>query len=286
MNIVINSPACDYLTLTTPDTGVAHKLEITFRLLQGRSPAKIGKRMQYEGRIIEGLFLGRAIQGGDTGYMLQSSGYQAHRVMQTLQADKQADRPRASRLDLQITVERVRDDTGLSLYKEAILASIASTTKGRMPALSMFDKLGQWGETIYIGSRASERYIRIYDKVYDDRQGIRFEAEYKGSIADSVFKGMLARDSYAGDVMTSELAKLAGIPLFDRMREIVNGDDGFRPTVTTVPTSDDSRLEWIENTVWPAIRKMYLSGAHKGRLMVLIAELAQMTDDYPLDNLW
>ena len=286
MRIAINTAACDYLTLTTFDVGVASRMTRNFTQLQGRNVAKVIKRMQYEGRIAENVFCGTAMQGADPHFMLQASGYDAHRAMQVYQADRQADNPKATRVDLQITIPRLTADMPLSEYKTAILATLAENCVGRPPAIQVIDKNGAIGETIYIGSRDSERYIRIYDKQYSDTWGIRFEAEYKGTIAGGVFSNMLRRDTYATDVLHSELMRFAGIPLFDRMASVLKGNPGYMPTVSTLPTTDESRMKWLEEVVFPAIRKMYLAGVHKPRLMVMIAELAQMCDDYPLDNTW
>lgn len=286
MRIVINSAATDYLTLTSFDVGVASRMSTYFNNLQGRNVAKVIKRMQYEGRIAEGIFLGAAMQGADPHFMLQASGYDAHRAMQVYQSDRQTDNPKCTRIDLQITIARTREDKPLSEYKAAILASLEANCVGRPPNIQMIDKNGAIGETIYIGSRDSERFIRIYDKKYSDIDGIRFETEYKGTIAGGVFSNMLRRDTYATDVLHSELMRLSGIPLFDRFASILKGNPGHLPTVSTLPTTDESRMKWLEETVFPAIRKMYLAGVHKPRLMVMIAELAQMCDDYPLDNSW
>ena len=284
--IVINSVACDYLTLTTFDDSVAARMRSMFCVLQSSNPAKVVNRLQYEGRIADGVFLGAAVQNGTINYMMQATGYDAHRLMQAWQAEQKTDRPRCTRLDLQVTVERLAQDMPLSAYKVDMQIALKEHSTGRPPGIELFDKDGKWGETIYIGSRLSERYIRVYDKEFDGRQGIRFETEYKGGIADNVFSHMLKRDTYSTDVIFSELAKLAGIQLYDRMGKIVKGDHGFLPNVFNAPTTDDSRIVWLENTIWPIIRKMYLSGSHRKRLSVMIAELQQMCDEPPLDNSW
>ena len=67
-------------------------------------------------------------------------------------------------------------------------------------------KNGRVGKTIYIGSRSSEKMIRIYDKAAEQNQEgvwIRYEIETKGDFADKCFR----RIKEAGRILRGVLSQ-------------------------------------------------------------------------------
>lgn len=115
------------------------------------------------------------------------------------------------------------------------------------------------GQTVYVGSRQSEKFLRVYDKRIEsgqlDRAWTRFELEIKGDTSRVV------------------AAEFLGLPDGDRsayirgvMRAMFNPDDKLFQSIMDAPTvlvsagkqTDDNTLEWLLQTVSKTLAKTIL----------------------------
>lgn len=103
-----------------------------------------------------------------------------------------------SRIDLQVTLLLGKPDIFLFDQLEAHFLALPAR-RGRVPDICRVrDNKG--GNTIYIGSRTSDKYLRIYDKGVEGKTNvpgelIRFEVEYKRGLAKQCLTWLSAEQS-------------------------------------------------------------------------------------------
>lgn len=115
------------------------------------------------------------------------------------------------------------------------------------------------GQTVYIGSRQSEKFLRIYDKRIEsgqlDRAWTRFELEIKGDTSRVVAAEFLALQD------SERSAYIRGI-----MRAMFNPDDTLYQTIMSTQavlvsagkSTEDNTLEWLIQTVAKTVAKTIL----------------------------
>lgn len=114
--------------------------------------------------------------------------------------------------------------------------------------------LNRNGDTILVGSRTSDRYIRIYDKAKEQkRQGdwVRIEIEIKGKAAHNLkcaYKDLLRRSTAA---MIAMLYKTPATVL-EAMQAIADGAD---PIKSPPKETSGNREIWLMEQVLPALKK-------------------------------
>jgi hypothetical protein len=110
---------------------------------------------------------------------------------------------------------------------------------------------GTTGDTFTIGSRASNKYLRVYDKAaQQDQVGdwLRVEMEYKGDAARAAFAAV----RHGAHNLVADISAFLGLnraPLMNAIYEL-NGGQGERITVAKKVMSDRER--WMRKTVFPA----------------------------------
>jgi len=123
------------------------------------------------------------------------------------------------------------------------------------------------GKTLYIGSRASERMVRIYDKkaeraaafvTVDANSWIRAECELKGDRARDFLKA--CKDNKIEDVMVSHLVSAVDFPtVADWKQATTTGGKWVEPTETH--RKDTKTRHWLMSSVALIIAK---EAAHDG----------------------
>lgn len=161
--ITVQTVMIDWLTVTSNLKGKY----LHWKRKQGKGHKQ--KRMQYEGRVSDkGAFVGRGLQNDEIHYMTQASGEWATEWAARILP---AGVSNCTRLDIQVTIEY--DDPHNSSATKDVL-------KFAGIPMSVTSISSDSGDTTYIGSRTSQRMMRIYQK----GQGlIRFEWEFKGGVA-------------------------------------------------------------------------------------------------------
>lgn len=160
---------------------------------------------------------------------------------------------KATRIDLAIDVfDEVIDIVALAGTKR-IKAEPGSARKWK------FYKGDDGGCTAYIGSRKSDKFLRIYDKAIEsgkiDRPWTRFELEIKGDAAKVVAA------EFAALREGEHAAYIKGV-----MRAMFNPDDAFYQRLMSAPSvkvktdkdTDDNTLEWLMNSVSKTLAKTIL----------------------------
>jgi len=173
-----------------------------------------------------------------------------------------------SRIDVQVTIQETPPCTNFAMDGLA-RALLDRRCKAGLTCTSLIQS-SPAGTTAYIGSRASDRFYRIYDKSAESK-GVylpgawRYEVEYKGHRAGRV--GERLKLTKGGPESCREVVEAAfldyGVNLPCRPLP-----RGWRDTSPRMETTDERRLAWLEKSIAPVISRMMES---MDRRMVLEA---------------
>lgn len=167
----------DYIRLATwDDLGYTN---LVARLMSSW-PAdwKQAKWLQYKGWRKDTVFIGQGMQQGRLHCIFQASGTTSQMMLQSL---KTLGDWYCTRLDLQITV-----DAPLNLF----LADVRDSCETKNTTLIESPE----NHTLYIGSRGSALYTRLYEKVLD-RKYLRLEFELKAERSRSCWQAICKGES-------------------------------------------------------------------------------------------
>jgi DNA relaxase NicK len=115
------------------------------------------------------------------------------------------------------------------------------------------------GETIYIGSRSSERFIRIYNKAAEqylhNRHWTRFEVETKGMVARMVASVLVNTDDWGSvfDGLCRRMADFSGTEFATVFFDWNTSEIGL----PKIEKQSDTE-KWIETQVTPAVARFYV----------------------------
>lgn len=125
--------------------------------------------LQYKGWRKESFFIGHGMQQKKSHTIINVSGSLAHRLLETL---KTLPEWYCTRIDVQITIKATGDLT------EA-LAMVRDDCKTENTTLIESKE----NDTLYLGSRSSDTFLRLYEKYIGDKKYLRLEFELKGARA-------------------------------------------------------------------------------------------------------
>lgn len=171
----------DYLRLATWDDSQA--LLITGELRRSIPKWRIGFWLQYKGWFGDNSFYGVGEQNHKRHYVFRTAGSSSS-VLFNL-ADKH-DAVYCTRLDVQVTIKLPSQYNPFTVFETQ-----KEITPGKVTIID-----SPTGSTIYLGSRTSDKFLRLYEKQYDDGQYLRLEFEFKGKLARAVYETM--RSTKAG----------------------------------------------------------------------------------------
>lgn len=170
---------------------------------------------------------------------------------------------RVTRMDVQVTI--LLDGTVWPAYAHETYRKLLVSDFVKERKYSLIEN-SQGGSTLYVGSRHSDQFGRIYDK--GAQSGIdvpgkvwRFEVEFKKPRADSVAERVVRRGPESG-VLVTEIKSLVhqwflmrGItPLF------APGQGAIVVEVARKQTSADKKLWWLRTQVRPTLKKLFQMG--------------------------
>ena len=246
--MIINTGLIDWITLTTFSGEIYRKWHDTIFSTQNQK-AEVAKRMQYRGVVVDGVFLGQAVQQGRRHAMLQCSGERADEVFPFLHYDGDV---KCTRIDLQVTIDLPMNYDARALY-DGIKEWQAV---GKPRAVSLVES-GDGLDTVYIGSRQSDRFTRIYVKpLADGARVIRFETEFKGQHASHVVQLLIADPNNLAKLLAGEVDALPELKfgLSERFLAAL----GYN-TLRSRPKRKDALtggLRWLMHQVDPAILRL------------------------------
>ena len=260
--MILDAVDIDWLTLTTYEPDASDRMLEHFQ--EEVSQAEIihgdkfkgvkhdAKKLQYRGMSISApghgsLFIGSGMQRARKHHMLMASGGYGSSAMVTHQDDIQFGPSRCTRIDLQLTVDEPRGWDQTALF---------ARTKQRGKTAGYVESAGQTGPlaTVYIGSRQSESFIRIYQKESGEDRYLRFEVEFKGSKA-GVVAGRIARKTATPTaILKYELLHCKDKEVIDTFLSAVSGETAQRIRYVK-ETSLQKREKWIRQQLPQVARR-------------------------------
>lgn len=208
------------------------------------------------------------------GYILLISGADAERFWQHLEPGQR----RVTRLDLCVDFRPEKQ----CLLAAELHSAVSEGRKKELPALSLF--VGpKGGDTLYVGSRHSQQFGRLYDKGVESKTeapGIKWraEVEYKKPVA-----GLMARELVHENSAARREAIIDTVLhwFFDRGIDVIpdyKTSEEINISVEQRITTKDRKLAWLSSQVKPTVQALISLGLGKEVLRSLaISEDALQT---------
>lgn len=244
--------SCDWLTRTFSDNKIREFVEDDFitsaAVLKAEGHESAAwSWMGYEGYSIGGLSWGRR----DDGDILRISGGTAERLF-----DKYAHyQGNCSRLDVALTLRWPTPERHVASQAYSRLVGQSDATKRRLYSLITNSR---GGETLYVGSRASDQFGRLYDK--DAEQGLqriscrwRYEVEFKSDRAAKVLE--LLQPSRERGKMYLGIVRGFFEPRGVKLPPLVDEQE-IRVEVLAPPRQVDTQLKWLREQVSPVVGRL------------------------------
>lgn len=202
------------------------------------------------------------------GYILIISGSDAERFWQNLEPGTH----RVTRLDICVDFWPKKP----SLLARDLYDRVTPERLAEFPKLSLF-RGPNGGDTLYVGSRHSQQYGRLYDKGVESRRGEpgqywRAEVEYKKPLA-----GLMAQELIQENSAERRPAIIDTVAhwFIDRGIEALSDDAGKQPIKMTVEqriTTADRKLAWLQTQVRPTIQRLVSLGLGRDVMKSLLLD--------------
>lgn len=208
----------------------------------------------YMGKHAGGCFIGQSHNGG----MMQAAGIAADNLRsQACYWDN------CSRVDVQVTSWQDDDpEYVLERIYSYLTSPSGQAAVGRRKITRIQNHNG--GTTIYVGSRTSELFYRIYNKEAQSGEAeydgaVRFEVELKSHAAKAAW-GVIERTT-SGDVVGDYVTSLYG-----RIGITLKG--GYQRNTKVLqkkrmPQDVSSKIDWLKKQVGPSIEKLIAMGVDR-----------------------
>lgn len=263
MDVPYTEASVDWLTITTGDT---ERRKAVFAMFEEACNAmrSLGEEPQvwtflgYKGLLVTGVRWGTRKEDD----IAIVSGMDAARWWQRL-ADF---RDNCSRVDLAVTCfpPTAMYDVAARAFERLGGWNVPAAINRRYTFL----RNNQGGQTLYIGSRSSDQFGRLYDKACQLKPmqpaGTiwRYEVEFKHDRAELVLKGLIASESghrFPDSIVPTvwDWYEERGIaPIFGRNTTVPALPTQLQATVST----DQMQLDWLRRQVSPAVRRLVSKG--------------------------
>jgi hypothetical protein len=160
---------------------------------------------------------------------------------------------RVSRLDM------AKDCTGEKIDGQAIYQSLKQGNNGGTARNISRIENAQGGQTIYVGSRQSERFIRCYDKAAETgdftKQWWRLEVETKGDVA-RIVADALSTGADPSSIFDSIATKMVGSIIGTPLEQFFSS--GMVPWGVPKIEKMTDREKWIAEQVIAAVARHYI----------------------------
>jgi hypothetical protein len=243
----------DWITASAQATSTGHSLEILGRWLVNDERRLGNDEREWRSHGYEGISSGSASVGvGDAGTVLRVSGYRASEVCRDIVSI--ADN--VSRIDLQSTVRFSRDIHALAREHAGELRRVQSQRAKQLH--TRLERTFGRGDTLYVGSRTSNYYGRVYDKARESGEQEyvrcwRYEVECKGDGARQAVT-LATKTEGAAEAIAAGVyrwyAERGVQPRYEPWR-----NDGLT-MVGRPETDDERRLTWLATQVAPMISRL------------------------------
>jgi hypothetical protein len=252
---LLDTLCLDYITLTSYDTQLleAHARYIISRIPEHMPTAK--NRMQYAGLNCDGVFYGVGRQHKGLHAILQVPGYRSWHAAMAAQLEPES--VRCSRFDLQVTIDAALVPSIERLFDVMNSADTADWNHtGPRPKLQHIRNSDGY-DTLYVGTRTSELFRRIYVKPIEGKDYVRFEVEVKGNLARALWeRGDVSSREAQADIFRHQFHALPSYvqsELHPFVERVEQGSGEFKPAHRG--TDEEKAIDWFASGVVPALDK-------------------------------
>lgn len=253
------SAGVDYVTLTSESEKAWRLLAHKF-MVWSKQMAVIGhevkpwKALGYDGLACANVSVGE----GPNGYVTRGTGALAEAWWQRAAGDEW----RASRIDLQVTAKFETDVPDFArMCREGAVHERKMVRGGRPRNITYIDGCGS-GDTLNVGSRASSKFGRLYDKYREDSESYepgtwRWEVEYKAEMGAEMERSLRAEPLSMG------VASAYVRGYFETRGVMFPVDVDVAPidvSLGHVQTDAERRLRWLRKHVRPTVERLIAAG--------------------------
>lgn len=249
----LNQCMIDWVTLTQwADEG-----EWLYELaddIRGCGEVESARVMQYAGWSFGSVFFGTAEQSGRMHNMLRVSGAAAHDLIGGL--GNVPGSVKCTRVDVQVTVPL---DRGYDSGRFYVFATEGKDWKGRKRKVSRIQNEDGL-DTVYIGSRQSEVFARLYVKEVGRPvvRALRFEVELKGGKSDVYKRALLSGKADMVGLLLWEWEKMPALAIAQApsVGAVLNGGEPYRLRGVKTIREPSATYKWFDRSVVPALRRL------------------------------
>jgi len=252
----IDYPQIDWITFTS------WKSEdfLNWRDWQKNQPGEVkdGKIQMYSGLWVGSAFIGQGLQNNKNHYIARVSGEFSNEVYKDLWSSG----VKATRIDVQIT-RKIPENYSARKFVDSLRSGNWGNCERDLQLIENSDGL----DTVYLGSRKSERFARMYVKRSLEGDFLRFEIEYKGDWANAISSAYCKDQNVLSNV------------LFDFINTLPKDEEGVLQgyldlisdirSGITIPrrvVSDEDTYTWLIEQVGPVIWR-YLNDHDRGAIL-------------------
>lgn len=267
--MLVFSPSFDWLTLTSYSRS---DFAPALSLLPDCTIAAGIRRYRGLSDYSRSVFFGSGSQGGLDHFLLRVSGSLANSVVPSLPLSVLS----CTRCDVQVTLPSAA--VGLSSAADwrlllQGLQYVSDSLGSRSVSLSL---IASESHTLYIGSRSSERFARIYEKLADDGSlWIRFEVELKGDYSRSCWMAFCDGSISLGSVLVSFFSRFASCPPVEFLLDYLA--DSASPSPSRRVGSGGS-LDWLRYQVRPGLWRLFHDHEHGALARRIFFDFAAAVD--------
>lgn len=261
----LTSAGCDWLTATARRVAANEPFhELGMMLLEEEAESgndiRQWKWMGYHGRATNSLRVG--VRRDSWLLSLSSEVARSHWREVYALADN------VSRLDVQATVEL--DQAHPSIVRELHGEATAQRRRTGRPTNYTLLSSTISGDTLYVGQRSSDRYLRCYDKGVESRCApagklLRYECEFKRGPARAVASSMYQSPedtAYATGVISEHFLRRG-------LRVPSSCEEGRWDASSLTPADVDRKLLWLGRAIAPTVRFLLDRGRSQDVLRAL-----------------
>lgn len=261
----------DWLTMTTKEDKVGQEWYDIYLKYKGQRRREGNEEKQFHNGFYGGVRIASMSVGHSDriGFIVIIGGGDAERLFKRLRPGKH----RVTRLDLAMdfAFDRPVDLAGETFKK----LSKGKANKQRKFSLYSHSDLGK---TLYLGSRTSMQFGRLYDKGIEGnraRAGLlwRAEVEYKKPMSGSVAKALWDVDPNSREMA---ICDTVGEWFAERKSELFKAEEranAMHVSVEQRVTTADRKLAWLRTQVAPTVQQLISAGYGKTVLNTLLLDV-------------
>lgn len=267
---MITYAGVDWVTMTSTKDGVGMKWYELYSKYRGTKLAEGDKEEPYNNGFYAGIGIASMRWGYSErlGYIVVVSGGDAENFWQNLEPGK----ARVTRMDICVDFTPAAPER----LAKKLWNGLSEERRKELPGLSLF--LGsKGGDTLYVGSRHSQQFGRLYDKGVEANNALpgvhwRAEVEYKKPLA-----GLMAGE-LIGERREQRVEAIVDTVknwFFDRGVAILQdrtGNDAIHVSVEQRITTSDRKLAWLHSQVKPTVQRLVSLGLGREVLKSLLLD--------------